>query len=150
MKRTRVEHRAAYLRKKSPERTRRRICDRCHKVGYYKPGTKACQQLIGLLGTYRCPGKLHVMARKPKHTVKEALQLMSIEAQREQDRAEKHERKQQAALLQARKKVDQYVGMRKRAERLLHKWEGIERRLSRQVMGGRKPRRAMTIGAVSG
>ncbi len=102
-KKTRVDRRAAYLRVKSPSRPKRRKCDRCGKVGYYAVGATACQQLIGLLGTYRCPGKLAVIPRKPK-PVKEALAEMAVEAASEDTRAMKLrsviDRKRQHALTQ--------------------------------------------------
>lgn len=66
MKKTRTERRAAWLRKKSPERQNRRRCRSCGRIGYYADGAKVCQQLVGMLGAYRCPGLLEVIAPAPK------------------------------------------------------------------------------------
>lgn len=78
-KKTRGEERAAWLRQRSTTRTKRRKCDRCGKVGYYAPHQRACQQLIGLLGAYRCPGTLASLARRPKRTLQEGIAVMMTE-----------------------------------------------------------------------
>lgn len=76
---TKAESRAKWLRTKSPTRTKRRQCGRCGKIGYYAPGWKGCLQLVGLLGTYRCPGWLRAVQRKPKRTLQEGIKAMLAE-----------------------------------------------------------------------
>lgn len=97
-KKTRVERRAAWLRQRGGTRTKRRKCVRCGKVGYYAPYETACQQLIGMLGAYRCPGKLAAIPRKPTRTLKEGIVAMLTEP----DQPSRYD----AARAEARKRME--------------------------------------------
>lgn len=60
-----VERRHRYLSKEHAGHHTRKTCKKCGETGYYHERSRRCMELVGMLGTYICGGRL-VKYKKPR------------------------------------------------------------------------------------
>jgi hypothetical protein len=123
-KRTKVERRAALLRRKVGGSVLK-ACGKCGAKGYYLSKERACQALVGLLGTYRCSGTVSRVKRtrrtvspeKQRQRLEDALHLLSVGTAI----AKAEMRDASAKFMQARRRYTKLRQDMKRTERRLAK-----------------------------